>query len=320
MNTTLEKTESHAMSVSEAMQLSSAQVTEQVQLIQQVLRSVMKQDEHYGIIPGTTKPTLLKAGAEKLCLTFRLSPAYRVERIDHPNGHREYIITAVLTHIPTGKIWGEGVGSCSTLEKKYRYRSDYVNTGRQVPKAYWDDRDNSLIGGKGYVPKKDENGIWMIHESSGQQENPDIAEQYNTVLKMAKKRALTDATINACAASDIFTQDIEDFQPPEPPPQPEKQPLKGKPENVAAQAQWERDKLQAAEREKIAKNKKRWDALPKDIREGFAWTKDSVDQIISVLDTNNNDPVQIRAYLEDKGWRGSADLSDVAAQAMPEAG
>ena len=35
-------------------------------------------------------------------------------------------------------------------------------------------------------------------------------DQYNTVLKMAKKRSHVDAILTATAASDIFTQDIED--------------------------------------------------------------------------------------------------------------
>ena len=48
----------------------------QVQLIQQVMKEVMQKDEHYGVIPGTLKPSLLKSGAEKLCLTFRLDPQY----------------------------------------------------------------------------------------------------------------------------------------------------------------------------------------------------------------------------------------------------
>lgn len=42
-------------------------------------------------------------------------------------------------------------------------------------------------------------------------ENPDIADTYNTVLKIAKKRAQVDATLTAVGASDLLTQDIEDF-------------------------------------------------------------------------------------------------------------
>jgi hypothetical protein len=96
--------------------------------------------------------------------------------------------------------------------------------------------------------------------------------------------------------------------------------LTGKPENKAAQAEFERKKIADIEKEKIAKNKKRWDSLPKEIRDGFGWTKDSVDKIISVLDENHDDPELIKAYLTSKGWRGTADLSEVAAQGMAAAG
>lgn len=316
------------LSVSEVMQLSSAQVVEQVQLIQKVLNSVMKIDEHYGVIPGTKKPTLLKAGAEKLCLTFRLSPSYSIERIDHANSHREYIITAKLTHIPTSKVWGEGVGSCSSLEKKYRYRSDAVNTGRPVPRSYWDNgRDQAAIGGKGFIAQKDENGAWMIHESSGVKENPDLAEVYNTVLKMAKKRALVDATLNACAASDIFTQDLEENHESAPQPQ-------AKQAKVAEQAAWEADKgiaqkpseeqptsKQLEPTPEYARDTAKMKALPDDVKEFFKWKKiKSRDEILKVINDNNNDPEAIRGYMKDNGWQGTKDLSEVAQQGMAAAG
>mgnify|MGYP003149563669 CR=1 FL=1 len=39
----------------------------------------------------------------------------------------------------------------------------------------------------------------------------DLADVYNTVLKIGKKRALVDAVLTVTAASDLFTQDIEDL-------------------------------------------------------------------------------------------------------------
>jgi len=54
-----------------------------------------------------------------------------------------------------------------------------------------------------------------VSQAAGRVENTDLADTYNTVLKMAKKRALVDATLTATAASDIFTQDLEDYTPPE---------------------------------------------------------------------------------------------------------
>ncbi|WP_418719751.1 hypothetical protein [Bilophila wadsworthia] len=44
----------------------------------------------------------------------------------------------------------------------------------------------------------------------GRVEHDNPADYYNTCLKMAKKRALVDAVLTCTAASDIFTQDIED--------------------------------------------------------------------------------------------------------------
>ncbi|KKK61228.1 hypothetical protein LCGC14_3016400, partial [marine sediment metagenome] len=45
----------------------------QVTRIQEVMKAVMKSDTHYGVIPGTQKPTLYKAGSEVLLSTFRIS-------------------------------------------------------------------------------------------------------------------------------------------------------------------------------------------------------------------------------------------------------
>jgi hypothetical protein len=42
--------------------------------------------------------------------------------------------------------------------------------------------------------------------------NDDLADSYNTVLKMANKRALVAGILNVTAASDVFTQDLEDFR------------------------------------------------------------------------------------------------------------
>jgi hypothetical protein len=199
--------------------LSVENVMTQVRAIQDLMKLAMRKGEHYGVIPGTertdkdgkdiSKPTLLKPGAEKLTMMFRLSPSYAIERRDLPGGHMEVNITCTLTHIPTGAVWGQGVGSCSTMEGKYRFR--WENTGELVPAEYWESRDKSLIGGETFVPRKawkDKKQSWFIFQRV-EHDNP--ADYHNTVLKMGKKRSLTDATLTATAASDIFTQDIEDM-------------------------------------------------------------------------------------------------------------
>lgn len=186
------------------------EVKRQVQLIQDLMKRLMKDGEHFGTIPGCgEKKTLLKAGAEKISFMFRLSPDYKIERIDLSNGHREYIITCTLRHVESGLIYGQGVGSCSTMEGKYRYRWD--NTGRPVPTEYWETRDPEILGGPQFAPRKqrgnDGKQTWIIFQKV---DHADPADYYNTTLKMAKKRAHVDATLTATAASDIFEQDIDD--------------------------------------------------------------------------------------------------------------
>jgi hypothetical protein len=189
-------------------------------LVQEVMRSVMKNGEHYGTIKGCgDKPTLLKPGAEKLCMTFRLAAMPEIQMTDLGNGHREYRVLTKLVHIPSQDVWGVGVGVCSTMESKYRYRG----STRKCPKCQ---KDGTIVQTKGgrnpggfwCVPDKggcgsnfDKNDQSVAGQVAGKAENPDIADQYNTVLKMAKKRSLVDATLTATAASDCFTQDIEEL-------------------------------------------------------------------------------------------------------------
>ena len=196
------------------LEMTVGELVGQVQLIQQAMRAAMREGEHFGVIPGTQKPTLLKPGAEKLSLLFKMATEYSVAREDDGD-HREYSVTCRLSHQPTTNHIGEGVGSCSTKETKYRYRRGE----NQCPQC----GASAVIRGK-----KEYGGGWLCwkkKEGCGAKfdddaftdaqrvENPDLADTYNTVLKMAKKRAFVDAVLSATAASDIFTQDIEELAP-----------------------------------------------------------------------------------------------------------
>jgi hypothetical protein len=202
--------------------LTAAEVRGQVNLIQEIMKEVMTEGQHYGKIPGCgDKPTLLKPGAEKLSMTFRLRPIMDNDRDINietlPNGH---INVRVYCHIMSagGLELATGIGSCSSLESKFRYRGgDKKPTGQPVPTEYWNLKKagkmaeaKDLIGGDNFGTAKID-GIWQICEIGEKMENSDIADTYNTVLKMAKKRAYIDGILSATAASDIFTQDIEDM-------------------------------------------------------------------------------------------------------------
>lgn len=206
-------------------ELSVEDVVAQVQKIQKLMGAVMHEGEHYGKLPGTEKPSLYQPGAQKLNFVFRLGDRNtKIEQVDLPHGHREYRVTLDIVHIPSGMILAQGVGSCSTREAKYRWRKQYTEEQvGSVPKEYWkaskDDfkaRQDILANmfGAGSYRTRKVSGQWVVLriEGDGERiENPDIADTYNTVLKMAHKRAYVYGTIKATAASDLFTQDLEDF-------------------------------------------------------------------------------------------------------------
>ncbi len=197
--------------------LTPQSVVAQVRLIQEIMGSVMKETEHFGTIPGCgDKKVLLKSGAEKLCFTFQLVPAFNIDERQLDGGHREYRVTTRLT-TRSGVPVGEGVGTCSTMESKYRYRGGGVKCptcGKDTVIKGKKEYGGGFLcfakkGGCGAKFAEDDKAI--TGQSAGKSENPDPADCYNTVLKMAKKRSIVDATITACAASDIFTQDLEEL-------------------------------------------------------------------------------------------------------------
>jgi hypothetical protein len=199
-------------------ELSIVDLTRQVTTIQQAMSAVMKDGDHFGVIPGTQKPTLLKPGAEKLCLLFRLAPRIRTEKIWHADGHLDVAAYATLVHAPTGVVWAQDVeGFCSSRESKYRYRS----AKRACPScgASAIRKQKAEKGGGWICVGNDMGGCWAkfapddprLSAPGGKIENPDVADVYNTIVKMATKRALVAAVLVTTAASDIFTQDLEDF-------------------------------------------------------------------------------------------------------------
>lgn len=178
-------------------------IVAQVKAIREVMRNIMKAGEDYGTVPGTDKPVLMKAGAEKLAFYFRLGLKYDVQIQDLPGGHKNVVVRAEVRSLRTGELLGEGVGSCSTLESKYRYRFEDVGP---VPKEYWACKDPSALGEPDLLVRK-KGSEWRLFRRL----ETEPADFYNTVLKMAKKRAYVDAILSVTAASELFTQDIEEI-------------------------------------------------------------------------------------------------------------
>jgi len=178
--------------------LPAIEIRKQVNLIQEVMKAVMKNNVHYGTIPGCgSKPTLLKAGAEKILATFRILLGEPI--IDDLSTKEEirYRIVARGYNFQ-GVLVGTGVGECSTNEMKYKWRSAICN--EEFEETPEDKKREKWVKGKYGKPN------YKIKQIKT--EPADLA---NTVLKMAKKRAMIDLTLTSTGASDFFTQDIEDM-------------------------------------------------------------------------------------------------------------
>jgi hypothetical protein len=169
-----------------------------IRRFQTLVHANMIEGHDYGTIPGTQKPTLLKPGAEKIIKLFTpaLIPEYEVAATeDWERPFFNYQVTCRLSLFGSDpKIFVDmGMGSCNSMESKYRWRWVW-------PTDLSDEEKKGLVhrtvkgGGRQYrIP------------------NDDIYSQVNTLLKMAKKRSLVDAALSAGRLSDLFTQDIEDI-------------------------------------------------------------------------------------------------------------
>jgi hypothetical protein len=183
--------------VEQRLPLSAADVRSHVNLVQEVMKAVMQEGTHYGKIPGTPKPSLWKPGAEVLAATFRIAVSYQSEDLSDAD-HIRYRVTAIGTHQTTGVVMGSGMGECSSNEEKFKWRKA---VSRKEFEATPENRRRVKFGYDRQERK----------EYEVQQVRTEPADAANTVLKMACKRAQVAMTLNVTAASDIFTQDIEDL-------------------------------------------------------------------------------------------------------------
>ena len=173
----------------ELVALSVAEVQARVRRIQEIKKSVMKEGEHYGRIPGTSKDCLYKSGAEQLLMTFKIATNISVEDLSGPDERRYRVKVKGLAQ--GGDVLGDGIGECSTSESKFKWRTAVSDAEFA---ATPEDRRRVK-----YERSRTINQVRTAPE--------DLA---NTVLKMAKKRALVDMCLTVTAASDLFTQDVEE--------------------------------------------------------------------------------------------------------------
>lgn len=154
--------QNQSISIIESISIQQVQQTMlKITQFQKLIQETLHQNHDFGVIPGTSKPTLLKPGAEKLLMMMGLRSEFEIvdSTRDFKEGFFQYQVRCKL--FKGDILITEGLGSCNTKEKKYI--------------------------------------------------NQDPFSIDNTILKMAKKRALVDAALLVGSLSDIFTQDLEDM-------------------------------------------------------------------------------------------------------------
>lgn len=150
-----------------------------------------KEGHHFMHIPGMPKeqrPHLCDPGISLIAAGYHLRPEYKVlESITDDEGNYSVALECSYIHIPTETKVTAGLGTATTKEVKYAYR--WVRLP-EVPAGI--DRDTLPVR-----ERRDGVKVYRV-------DNPDIGDLYNTIWKMAAKRAEGDAVLKLPGCSELF--------------------------------------------------------------------------------------------------------------------
>jgi hypothetical protein len=159
-------------------------------VLQQYVQDAMVKDHHYYSFKDGDKPALTQEGAHAIASlqkTF-FGPPELIETYHEGNDH--YSVRARIdVYNQQGQRIATGDGMCSTRESKYAYRWYWSN---ELPAGV----DKSKLKSKG----RTDNPQYQVP-------NQDLPDVYNTVLKMAVKRAKVAAVRQLPLVSELFVAD-----------------------------------------------------------------------------------------------------------------
>ena len=152
------------------------------------------------------KPSLLDPGSSKLIGFFQCRPRHRLlerfyDKDEDGFEHIRYVVACELVQESTGRVVAEGVGSCTSDEKKYKYRWFFASELEKMG-----------------VSQEERHKLPERTRGSGIQyqiRNPEIPDLDNTIFKMAAKRAAVDGALQLPGVAAVFTQDVGDYKKPE---------------------------------------------------------------------------------------------------------
>ena len=166
--------------------LTPDQVRARAQWVRDVTKSALVEGVDYGVIPGTGgKPALLKPGAEMLLLAAGLG--FTMDKRDDYDARAHHGVTYTATVHRGDAVVAQSDGYAGYDESRF-YTSAEESERRE--------RANAARYQRGANPSK----------------FTEYRAPWNTLVKMAQKRALVGAVLNACAASGLFIADVDDYR------------------------------------------------------------------------------------------------------------
>lgn len=165
-------------------------------MLDAVYRTVMQKGTDYDTLPGTSKPILLKPGAELLARHFDLVAETKIvngtEKLEQEVPYFQYDAECRLYN-SKGSFVGNGVGSCNTAEPQYAHVWVPVE---DLPKNIKNPEE---------LETRDIGRVKQFRVPLSRDEAFGLV---NTVRKKAAKRAFVDAILRVTSSSRLFTQDI----------------------------------------------------------------------------------------------------------------
>lgn len=140
----------------------------QNEALMQLMGELLQEDVDYGKVPGVPKPFLHQPGAQQLGLVFKFRPEF--EKVDS------------IIDFDQDPVF-----------VSYEYKCRLYN------------KETDVFLGEGVGSCNNYERKYKYYKDQTVYEDP--LDRQNTIVKMAKKRAYVDATLNVTGASRLFTQD-----------------------------------------------------------------------------------------------------------------
>jgi hypothetical protein len=185
------------------------------------VQGALELNRDFGVIPGTgDKPTLLKPGAERLLIGFGCEAEPEIVEKETDHNHKNVFINKKweATDPPKLENGRQDDDAIKAMKAAGTHRFKKVNNGWQFQQAEIESGES--LGLYRYVIR-----VTIRHRATGEVVGHGIGscssleskyirsprDAENTILKMAKKRALVDAVLTTFGLSDRFTQDVEEI-------------------------------------------------------------------------------------------------------------